>query len=355
MKALFHKIKSRVIGLSGMAFLLMMMFTGCDREDIGPQFLGDGKSTSGENSRKVYILNEGNFQWGNASLSVYSPGKKEIEHHAFANANDFALGDVAQVIVAYNGLFYIVVNNSQKIEVVDTATLKSNAVITGFQSPRYFLGVGQKAYVTDLFAKGVHVLDLAGHSVTGKIPFDDWTEQMVHINGKVYCGTVNKGLLLEIGPVDDQILDTIKLTPGVGRMVPDKNGKLWVLSRGGGSLPGRLVRINTSTNKIERSFDFDMAGPAPLSLDIDAAGENLFFIYGDIYKMAIDDQQLPAKPFITAGPSTFTTLSVDPYNNEVYIADPLDYNQDSDVFRYAPDGELIDQFKGGIITTQFHF
>ena len=98
----------------------------------------------------VYIINEGNFQFGNASVSYYDVDTKTLKEDIYKTANSIALGDVAQSMAVLNNKAYIVVNNSSKIEVVNAQTFVSVATIAGLPSPRYFLAVNNaKAYVSD--------------------------------------------------------------------------------------------------------------------------------------------------------------------------------------------------------------
>lgn len=42
----------------------------------------------------LFITNEGNFQYGNASLSYYDPKSHKVENELFYRANAMKLGDV---------------------------------------------------------------------------------------------------------------------------------------------------------------------------------------------------------------------------------------------------------------------
>ena len=67
----------------------------------------------------VFIVNEGNYTWSNASVSFYNFVNGQYFEDVFDEVNNRPLGDVAQSIAVSNGKAYIVVNNSNKIEIVD--------------------------------------------------------------------------------------------------------------------------------------------------------------------------------------------------------------------------------------------
>ena len=87
----------------------------------------------------IFILNEGTFQFGNATLDYYDFQDKVLYNNAYETRNGKKLGDVLQSLTRYGNTGYLVVNNSQKIELIDMHTLQSKGQITGFVSPRYML------------------------------------------------------------------------------------------------------------------------------------------------------------------------------------------------------------------------
>ncbi|MCK5572998.1 MAG: YncE family protein, partial [Bacteroidetes bacterium] len=96
-------------------------------------------------SRGVYILNEGLWGQANASLSHLDLDARTMRNGVFQAVNTRYLGDVGNHIVVRNGSAYIVVNNSDKIEIIDAQTHVSIGTIDAGQgkSPR------QIAFVSD--------------------------------------------------------------------------------------------------------------------------------------------------------------------------------------------------------------
>ena len=71
--------------------------------------------------------------------------------------------------------------------------------------------------------------------------------------------------------------------------------------------------------------------------------------------MSISDTSLPSTPFINGNGKLFYSLAVDPNRNEIYVSDAIDYLQRGSIYRYSAAGNLIDQFKAGIIPGGFCF
>ena len=91
-------------------------------------------------AKKVYVINEGNFGSGNASVSLFDTGNNTVIENFYQTQNSSSplVGDVAQSLSNINSKFYLVVNNSGKIIVCD-AQFKKVTQITNLSSPRYIL------------------------------------------------------------------------------------------------------------------------------------------------------------------------------------------------------------------------
>ena len=63
----------------------------------------------------VFVLNEGDFQFSNSSLTFYDPVADTVVNNLFYKVNNAPLGDVAESMAMADGSLYIVVNNSNYI------------------------------------------------------------------------------------------------------------------------------------------------------------------------------------------------------------------------------------------------
>ena len=317
----------------------------------------------------VYITNEGNFGTGNGSLSIFNKINNSVTNNAFSSNNSGALlGDVVQSMEYFNNKGYICVNNSSRIEIIDG---NSNYVATiSVSSPRYIKQVdANKAYVTDWGINGVQVIDLTTNSVISTIACGTGPEGLAISNGFAYICNVGGWGLDSTVTVINTTTDVVETTLIVGdkpnSSVVDVNGNVWVLTGGYteydslwnvvSETPGVLAMINTTTNTVDASYTFPI-GNHPEDLVINGAGDRLYYSDGSwskaVYEFGITDTALASTPLIN---KSFYGLGYDPYANEIYGSDAIDFVQDGWVFRYTSTGSVVDSFKVGIIPGSFAF
>ena len=305
-------------------------------------------------SKGVYIVNEGNFNFGNSSLSYYNVHDSAVQEDVYSSANNSVLGDVAQSMVLYKGKAYVVINNSGRVKVLDTATTKELTHIHGFISPRYFLPIGNgKAYVSDLYANAISVVDLNSNIIVGAISCAGWTEEMALCAGKVFVCNLKSTQLYIVDISTDKLVDSIAIGYGASSLQEDKNGKLWVLSGGDQSRAAQLQRINPISEVVEAVFVFESGSPQHLKTN--GSRDSLYYLNNGVYAIAVSADALPKTPMISAGNSIFYGLGIDPQSGDIYVSDAMDYVQKSTIYRYNSKGNLRHSFKSGINSNSFCF
>lgn len=319
----------------------------------------------------VFVCNEGNFNYDNASLSFYDPAANTVVARLplYHNGYLFPLGDVCQSMFINKGRGFIVVNNSAKIYVIDTKTNAYIGKIGGLTSPRYIHFVSDtKAYVSDLYSNSMTIINPSTLEITGYLPVGRSTESMVADGGSLYVTSWSYSRkVYKIDTATDRVTDSMTVPLQPNSIVLDRNRKLWVLSDGSyegspaGHEPAALTRIDAASFALEQSYTFADIAASPSKLAISGDGDRLFYLNtgGDnagLFSMSnTGADALPTVPFIAAQGRLFYALGIDPRNSDIYISDAIDYMQRGVVFRYTSAGELITTFKVDIIPGSFCF
>ncbi len=316
----------------------------------------------------VFIVCEGMFQFGNASLSYYDPAAKRVENEVFYRANAMRLGDVAQSATMHNGLCWVAVNNSHVIFAIDPTTFREVGRIVGVTSPRYVHFVSdEKAYVTQIWDNRILIVNPRTYAITGHIECPNMeaesgsTEQMVQVGDYLYvvCWSY-QNRLLKIDTRTDRVVDELTVGIQPNSIVCDAKGRLWVLTDGGyrGSVYGEeapsllCINIDNGRFEVERRFQLRMGSRAS-ELQIDGSGRRIYWLADDVWSMSVDDVQLPVRPHIESRSTIYYGLSVSPLNGDIYIADAIDHQQSGMIYRYSSDGILLDKFYVGVTPGAF--
>lgn len=324
---------------------------------------GESFATSGAG---LFVINEGNFQYGNASLSYYNPATKSVENEVFYRANAMKLGDVAQSMTLYGDTGWIVVNNSHVIFAIDPTTFKEKGRIENLTSPRYihFLS-DEKAYVTQLWDNRIFIVNPKRYEVTGYIECPAMTmesgstEQMVQWEKYVFVNCWSyQNRILKIDTTTDKVVAELEVGIQPTSLVLDCYGKLWTITDGGyedspyGFEAPSLYRIDAETFTIEKQFRF-AKGDAPSEVQLNGRGDKLYWINNDVWAMDVTADRIPVKPFIPYSDTLYYGLTIDPRSGEVYVADAIDYVQAGKIYRYSEQGERLDEFYVGITPGAF--
>ena len=332
----------------------------------------------------MFVLNEGNFQFANSSLTFYDIEADTVVNDLFYKVNNAPLGDVAESMALVDGKLYIVVNNSKYIYKVDANTIVCDTTkpykLGGFYSPReIFFVAPDKAYVTDIVGQEM--------KHTGTIAMGNTTEKMLRVGNELfvsnwsyyYTDAYSHDSYHTVQVVDlnnDMKVADIEVGKEPNTMVVDKNGHVWVLCEGRswdeeydaegmpyGENP-TLWEIDPMLRTAELRYEFvgpyedddEIKGVAS-TLRANPAGDQFYMIYNnEVRRFDLATLSLSETFRIVPEPQgLFYNMVVEPRTGEIYIADAKNYMKNGTVYRYTSDGLLLASFEAGIIPSAMLF
>ena len=337
----------------GLLLLLLVVIQACKPKEFGPQQV-PGTNPEAIKGRKVYLVNEGNFGRGGSSISAYVPEREEHHNSVFSGANNGKLiGDIAQDMEGFGRYFYTVVNASGYVAVLDTSNLRLQDSIRGpFSAPRYLAAYQNKAYITDLYASKLWVADLTTNKVTGSLSLPGTGSHVLAWNNYILVAVSNQLILVD--PATDQIDTVIQVHSSLDRMREAPDSSLWVLCKGSAFEAGELRRIEQDLST-DFSWRFGAERPEFLSMNMQT-GDAFMLMSDGVYTITnYNGTSFQLLKVVELSDENIYALDVDPVTGDIYFADALDFDQASQIYRYDSTGVFLDQFQGGIITTDFHF
>ena len=319
----------------------------------------------------VFVLNEGNFQFSNASLTFYDPAADTVGNNLFYKVNNAPLGDVAQSMTLLEGNLYIVVNNSNLIYKVNANTLVCDTTkpfkLTDFYSPREIHVVApNKAYVSDIMGTNLWIINPQEMTHVGSVAMGKSTEKMVQVGNEVYVSNwsnyyvpgMEKNTVQVVDVNNDVKVAEITVGKEPNCLAVDKDNHVWVLCEGAtweadGENP-TLWEIDPMLKTATQRYEFD--GTAMI-LKANASGDGLYlFLNNEVRRFDIATSTL-SESFCIAAPEggTFYNMAVNTHNGDVYVTDAKNYMMNGTVYRYSSDGVLLSSFEAGIIPSAMLF
>jgi hypothetical protein len=324
-------------------------------------------------SEGIFTVNEGVFGQTSGTISYYDRTEERVEQKIFKQANNRDLGDVVQSMSFYDNKAYIVVNNSNKIEVADANTFEEMAQITGLRLPRYFLGSANGAkqgYVSEWGADGltgtIALVDLETHTVLSRTSVGVGPEQLLIVDGMLYVthtgGYASNNIVTVIDIGAHQVSTTIPVLDKPSACVEAVDGFIWVGCAGevayltypaidtANSTESGLVKIDPVTNTVVQTITFGKGNPiGSLVLNTTNKSELYYRRSGTVWKYTITSGVEEA---LFSG--DFYGLGFDPVTNSIYATTSVGVNA-AEAQRYDTSGNLISSYGVGVFANGFVF
>jgi len=296
----------------------------------------------------LYILNQGVFGSNNSTLTYYDYTSKALTADIFFSANNAKLGDTGNDLGIYGSKMFIIVNNSNVIDIANAKGSKLIKQITLYQ-PRSVIFYKNNAFVTS-YSGTVSVIDTTSLTITKTITVGNNPEQMVISNGKLYVANSDG---YNVGPtttsatisvIDPVALTVTKTITGVlvdpVTLAADVYGHVYALSLGNfASIGPGMTIINNVTDAVTSTASLNL----PYNIPITISGDFAYYFTAD-NKIAVYNtktQAIAQANFITDG-TTITTpyaITVDDVSGEVFITDAKDYNSNGTLYAFDKTGK----------------
>ncbi|MBE7175393.1 MAG: YncE family protein [Mucilaginibacter polytrichastri] len=364
-------------------FSLLFFSLACRKEQQAKpgdtEQVGDGENGT---IAGFYLLNEGNMNMNKASLDYYDYASGQYRRDMYGQANPDVvkgLGDVGNDVGVYGSKLYVVVNVSNKVDVLDVKTGKRLKQIN-LGNCRYVTFHKGKAYVSAYLGsigdpnspKGIVAeIDTASLAITRRVTVGRQPEEMAVVGEKLYVansgGYSPPDYERTLSVVDlNTFTETRRIDVGINlnRVKADAYGDLYVTSRGDYyEIPSRLYVVDTQKEAVKKAFDI----PAG-NLTID--GDKAYIISADFnyktgentirYSMLDVRSETPlAGSFITDGTEKSIRMpygiAINPETKDILLTDARDYVTPGMLYCFGADGRKKWSVSTGDIPAHFAF
>ena len=338
------------------AAALVASLTGCVKDPVSAL-----REVPVPSARGVYIINQGNYGRANSSLSYYDLASFHVYNDVFTAVNGRNLGDVAQAMTIRGSSGYVVVNNSQKIEIIDLATnLNTGTISTGSGSspgPMAFVN-DTLALVTDLYANALILVNIPGRRVTGSITVGANPAGIAITQGKAYVSNSGFGSGRTVSIVSLQshsVKRTVAVADNPNGVEVTPSGSVYVVCAGAtdytnpaNSTPARIMVIDPSSDVVSDSI-FIGGYATDIGIGVDGIG----YVPSTTEVFRVDTRVHRVTGVFKEG--TYFAVGVEAASGDVYLADAKNFIQPGTVSVFAPNGQLRTQFDVGLIPGAFTF
>lgn len=359
------------VNIKNTLFLLVLLslFIGACRKDaqvIPEEQVGLLPADPSRLLQGFYLVNEGNMGMNKASLDYmdFTTGVYRRNTYNQINPGQInGLGDVANDIKIYGSKLYVVVNGSNKVEVMDFKTGKRIKQIN-VMNARYITFNGGKAYVSAYLGQigvpdapnGV-VLQIDTNSLTEekRIEVGRQPEEMAVVGQKLYVANsggytpLNYDTRVSVIDLNSfTVIKNIEVAINLHRVKADRYGDVYVTSRGNYlDIHSKIFVIDTKTDQVKTRFDI---GASNMVIDDDIA-----YFYGSEWSnstgkftlsygmLDVKEEKVLSKKFITDGTDANIIIpygiAVDKYTKEVFVTDARDYVSPGVLYCFDPSGK----------------
>lgn len=343
-------------------FLALLVLVSCtDDVEIVPL---------GAYENGFFVTNEGLFGQDQGEVTFISYDGQTVKQDVFKSENNGAiLGNTLQSMAFHQDKAFLVLNGSNKIEVVNRYTFKRVATInTQLNNPRYVAFANNKGYVTNWGAGSnpdddfVAVINLSTYTVESTIPVVEGPEKIIAHNNNLYVahqggwGFNNKISVINSSNTVSQTLTVGDVPKGLAIF----NNQLFVLSAGrsswhaGGASNGAFHTVNLSSNVVAQWHEFDGTKPNHLAIN----NGNLYYTQGKkVFRNSANTSSFSPVEILDATNQNIEIFyGFNVFQNRLYLLDAVNYTgSNGKVLSYDLAGNFLGSRESGLLPNGVFF
>ena len=349
----------KIILLLGLAVVAFAVTVSCDKEKEQPGETAAetiANAEAGSEAEFIYILNEGVWGGNDASLDRITLATGEYESNVFGTKNGRDLGDVANDIQIYGGKMYVVVNNSNTLEVLNPATANSIAQISlADKQPRYVVGHEGFVYVS-CYSDEIVKIDTATYSIIETCTVGRDPEMMAVVGQNLYVvnsgGLDNPNYDTTISIVDlDRFTETKKVAVGINptKLIKIDDSRLLAVCNGDyDNVPSSLRLVDLSTENVTEiaspCTNLIMANGFAYCYDFDWFTHQAVFYRINLTTFAKED-------FVLSGSGDIVSpygIAINKGNGNIYVTDSRNFLSNGDIYCFSATGAFCYKCECGV-------
>ncbi len=342
------------------SLFILIIATSCRKKD-----LTDPNIKTPTAKYDVWVVNEGSFGSGLGNITAYNSPDGDLLTNPVEEANGTALGDVAQSAYVVGDEIWVVINNSNKILILDPYTFKIKDNINNIKTPKFACVFGDFFYVGSLFSDEFYQIGIDSRDVQTYHASASGVTDVQELSGKIYMAVSDSSNshLYYFDPNTSNIEDVADLGTRAPIDIEAIGDELWVLS--GNSWLG--IDYSLSSMAADGKIRNYVLPPGEYK-SIEAYGGALYILANSyvstnpingIYEVNTNQTTgivgLDPKVGMPSGVSTFYSFGIDPSTGNFYASDAKSYTINGDAYVFDPVGRALTKFEVGIVPGFFMF
>jgi hypothetical protein len=304
-------LKSGLLVLVGSALLL----TSCETVEEKPDITIN-------NLKGMFVVCEGVYGHANGEITFYDQEGNQTIKNLYFSVNDIALGDIVHSFEIVDTLGFIVVNNSQKVTVVNMKDFSVVKTIEGFSYPRSVVRADDNTvYVSNGNGSSenyIYSIDLVTLEKKDSLAVATGPEKLISVNSKVYAAIA--------GGYNNDGNQVIEINPA---SFADNDKNLWVYCKGVPDFTNWPIVTYTGSGISKIIVSSGVVSTMPFTemnssgINTIAAGKDantIYYLNGGLYAMPVTATALPANRLVD---KLFYGVDVDPLSGDIVCLDDV--------------------------------